>query len=222
MELVLLWRVLWRRWWLILLPVIVAAIFALPAFLSNEQVGAGGFQANFRYSAAQQASNVNPRDGDYQDVWLASEFVVNAFTDWVQSSSFRDELAAQTNTELLNGLSIAADNERSVGIIYMSHPNRTSLELLANAAISVLTSRNQDYFPQLGASPAQVTLLDTIVIQDAPPPLTNRFAPVLQLGAAFFAGLILAGLAEYFDNRLRYKDEIEKQGLRVLASIPKR
>jgi capsular polysaccharide biosynthesis protein len=104
----------------------------------------------------------------------------------------------------------------------MSHPNRTSLEILANAAISVLSSRNQDYFPQLGASPAQVTLLDTIVILDAPPPLTNRFAPVLQLGAAFFAGIVLAGLAEYLDKRLRYKDEVEKQGLQVLASIPKR
>jgi capsular polysaccharide biosynthesis protein len=222
MELVLVMRVLRRRWWLILLPVIVAAVFALPQFLNNEQTGAGGYQTNFRFTAAQSASNVNPRDGDYQDIWLASELLVNAFIDWAQSSSFKEELAVQTNNaEMLNGLNIVADNSRSVGIVYMSHPDRTSLELLANAAVTVLQSRNQAYFPHLGASPAQVTLLDTITILDAPPPLTNRFAPVLQLGAAFFAGLVLAVIAEYFDNRLRYKDELEKQGLKVLGTVPK-
>lgn len=223
MELMVLWRVLLRRWWLIALPVIIAALFALPTFFNNEQSGAGGFQTRFSYSAAQQASNVNPRDGDYQDVWLASEFVVNAFTDWVQSSSFRAELAiAVGNAELLNGLNIVADNSRSIGIVYLSHPDATALETLAATAFDVLQNRNQDYFPHLGAAPAQVTLLDAHVISPAPPALTNRFAPVLQLGAAFFAGLVLAGIAEYFDKRLRYKDEVEKQGLRVLASIPKK
>jgi capsular polysaccharide biosynthesis protein len=28
-------------------------------------------------------------------------------------------------------------------------------------------------------------------------------------------------IAEYFDNRLRYKDELEKQGLKVLGTVPK-
>jgi capsular polysaccharide biosynthesis protein len=222
MELVLVMRVLLRRWWLILLPIIIASIFALPKFLSNEQAGAGGYQTSFRFTAAQEASNVNPRDGDYQDVWLASELLVNAFVDWVQTSKFREELATQTgNPDMLNSLNIVADNSRSLGIVYMSHTDRTSLEILANAAVTVLQSRNQAYFPHLGDSPAQVTLLDTIHITNAPPPLTNRFAPILQLAAAFFAGLVLAGVAEYFDNRLRYKDEVEKQGLNVLGSIPK-
>jgi capsular polysaccharide biosynthesis protein len=222
MELVLVMRVLMRRWWLILLPVIIASAFALPKFLSNEQAGAGGYQTNFRFTAAQQTSNISPRDGDYQDLWLASELLVNAFIDWVQSGKFREELAIQTgNPEMLNGLNIVADNSRSIGIVYMSHPDRTSLDLLANAAVTVLQTRNQAYFPHLGVSPAQVTLLDNLVITDAPAPLTNRFAPILQIGAAFFAGLVLATLAEYFDNRLRYKDEVEKQGLKVLGSVPK-
>lgn len=222
MELIFVMRVLLRRWWIILVPVLIASALAIPDFIRNEQTGAGGFQTQFKYSAAQETSNIATRDGDYQDVWLASEFVVNAFTDWVRSSTFRAELAIQVGDEsLLNGLNIASDNSRSVGIVYMSHTDIEALEKLANAAIEVLQTRNQDYFPHLGDAPAEVTVIDAPLVFPVPPPLTNRFAPVLQIGVALFAGLVLAALAEYFDPTLRYVDELETGGLKVLAAIPK-
>jgi capsular polysaccharide biosynthesis protein len=222
MELILVMRVLQRRWWLILIPVVIAAALALPDFIRNEQTGAGGYQTFFQYSAAQETSNIATRDGDYQDVWLASEFVVNAFTDWVDSRSFRAELTIQVgDEELLNGLSIASDNNRSIGTVYLSHPEEDALTELSNAAIVVLQTRNQAYFPQLGDTPAEVTIIYKPVVTAAPPPLTNRFAPILQIGAALFAGIVLATLAEYFDPTLRYLDEVESQGLKVLAAIPK-
>lgn len=222
MELTIVIRVLLRRWWIILIPVLIASALAIPNFIRNEQSNAGGFQTQFKYTAAQEKSNLPPRDGDYQDVWLASEFVVNAFTDWVRSNSFRSEIATQLGDEsLLNGLNISSDNSRSIGIVYMSHPDSAALEKLANAAIVVLKTRNQVYFPHLGDTPADVTIIDSPVILPAPAPLTNRFAPVLQIGVALFAGLILAAIAEYFDPTLRYIDELESQGLKVLAAIPK-
>lgn len=222
MELILVMRVLSRRWWLVLVPVIVAGFFAVPEFLANEETGSSEFQTRFSYSAAQESSNFDVRDGDYQDVWLASEFVVNAFTDWLQTSSFRDELAIETgDTNLLNGLNIVADNKRSIGVVDMSHPDEQSLKDLREAAITILQTRNQLYFPHLGDSPAEVTIIDLPPVSPAPAPLTNRFEPILQLGVAFFAGLVLAGLVEYFDRTLRYRDEVEAQGLRILATIPK-
>jgi len=222
MELIVVWRVLRRRWWVILLPVIVAAVIAVPEFIQNEQSGSAGWQTNFSYSAAQAASNLDNRDGDYQDVWLASEFVVNAFTEWVQSSTFRAELADVTgNPEFLNGLNIVADNNRSVGVVYMSHPDQLILTRLEEAAIDVLQTRNQAYFPHLGDTSAQVTIINRAGVFPAPQPLTNRFEPILQLGAAFFAGIVLAGILEYFDPRIRYLDEAEADGLSVLAIIPK-
>ncbi len=222
MELILVLRVLMRRWWIIAVPVIVAAFFAIPEFLANEQTGAGGYQTNFSYSAAQEASNFDVRDGDYQDVWLASEFVVNAFTDWVQSTSFRDELIVEVgNEDLLAGLGIAANNDRSIGIVYMSHPDELALTRLEAAAITVLETRSQFYFPHLGDTPAEVTIINRPGISPAPPPLTDTFEPILQLGVAFFAGLVLAGLVEYFDPTLRYRDEVEAQGFKILATVPK-
>lgn len=222
MELILIWRVLRRRWWIILLPVIAASIIAVPQFIQNESTDASGWRTEFSYSAAQEEANLPDREGDFQDVWLASEFVVNAFTDWVQSTTFRTELADVVGNEtLLEGLNIAADNDRSIGVVYMSHPDQLALTRIEEAAITVLSTRTQAYFPHLGDTPAEVTILNRPGVTAAPPPITNRFAPILQLGAALFAGIALAVLVEWFDPTLRYPDEIEAQGVAVLATVPK-
>lgn len=215
-------RMLGRRWWLILLPTLIVAIFAVPDFIRNEQTGSVGFTTSFRYSAAQAQSNLPNRDGDYQDVWLASEFVVNAFTDWVRSSTFRDEMQAILSADVdLSLLGIASDNSRSIGVVTMTYPDGETLARIANAAIQVLGTRNQAYFPHLGDAPAEVTIIDAPVIVPASPPLTNRFAPVIKIGVALFVGLCLALLAEYLDQTVHNDDEVEAQGLRVLASVPK-
>ncbi|MDQ7027808.1 MAG: hypothetical protein Q9P01_19830 [Anaerolineae bacterium] len=222
MELKLVIRMLLRRWWLMLIPAAIVAIFAVPNLIRNEQVASGGFTTGFRYSAAQGQSNLPNRDGDYQDVWLASEFVVNAFTDWVRSSTFRAELQVIVGSDIdLSLLGIAADNSRSIGLVIMSYPDADELAQIADAAIEVLQTRNQDYFPHLGDTPAEVTIIDAPIVEAAPPPLTNRFAPVIQLAVALFIGFCIALLAEYFDQTLRTEDEVEAQGLQVLASIPK-
>ena len=222
MELKLVMRMVLRRWWLMLTPVVIVAIFAIPDLIRNEQSGSGGYTTSFRYSAAQEQSNLPNRDGDYQDVWLASEFVVNAFTDWARSSTFRDELQVIVGADVdLSLLGIAADNNRSIGLVIMSYPDANTLAEIASAAIVVLQTRNQDYFPHLGDAPAEVTIVDAPVVVAAPPPLTNRFAPIIQLGVAAFAGLCLGLLVEYLDQTLRTEDEVEAQGLQVLASVPK-
>lgn len=221
-DVMILGRFLRQRWWLMVIPTAIVSIFAVPQLLSNEQVAAGGFQTSFQYSAAQQQSNFDVREGDYQDVWLASEFVVNAFTDWVRSSSFRDELAQIVANDVdLAPLGIAADNNRSIGLVIMSHPNAGDLEAIASAALTVLQTRNQAYFPHLGDAPAEVTVIDAPQIVAVPPALANRFEPILQIGIALLGGIVLAFAAEYFDTTLRYRDEVEAQGLSVLATIPR-
>lgn len=222
MEIVLLIRILRRRWWLIVIPVVIATLLVIPSFLDSGSAVSGGFTTAIRYSAAQEF-NLPERDGDYQDVWLASELTVNAFTDWIRSNRFRDEI--QSNLEdsnlALEPLSIAADNARSVGVIYLSHPESDALASIANTVMFVLASRNQAYFPQLGGESAQVTILDEPVIASAPPPLTNRFAPLIRIAIAVFVGLFLAFAVEYMDPTIHHQDELDKLGLRTLASIPK-
>lgn len=223
MELTILARVLLRRWWLIAAPVAISAVLVIAGLIAEPAASPGGFSAQIRYSAAQELI-LPQRDGDYQDVWLASELTVNALTDWVRSGSFREEIVAwlaDPATDMAP-LGIAADNARSIGVIYLGHSSAESLQSIAEAAMAVLGGRNQTYFPQLGGQPAQVTILDQPIITPAPPPLTNRVAPILRLGLGLFIGLVLAYLAEYLDLRIHHKDDLQKLGLHVLGVIPRR
>lgn len=213
-----------RWWWLMLLPVLIVGAFLL--LTSLRPTGLTGlpplyYSAQFRYTAAQVGSNVAPRDGDYQDVWLASEYTVNAFTEWIRSSTFRTELQTLLPELDLTRLGISSDNARSIGQVFLSYPDGDGLQRIAEAAITVLATRNQAYFPHLGAQPAEVTLLDAPVVSAAPPPLVNRFEPFLRLGLALIVGLMLALLAEGLDGRVRYDDDVTRAGLRILGKIPR-
>lgn len=226
MELMLIVRVLLRRWWLVLIPVVIVAALVVPDFLQNRGVSAGGYTVTVRYSAAQVLEAIPGRDGDFQDVWLASELAVNAMTDWVRTSSFVQEIKKETDQQNIEinpaALGIAADNQRSVGQITLSYPDQAQLQTITAAALDVLKTRAQDYFPQLGGQPAQVTILDVPQVVAAPPPIANRFAPFIKLGLGLLVGIGLAFLAEYLDPMVRRREQVEALGLNVIGTLPRR
>jgi protein tyrosine kinase modulator len=226
MELMLVIRVLLRRWWMVAVPVVIVAAVVIPDFLQNRGAYSGGYSVTVRYSAAQVLDAIPGRVGDFQDVWLASEMAVNAMTDWVRSSSFIEEIKRETarqNVEINPApLVISADNKRSVGQITLSYPDQTELGAIVTAALDVLKTRAQDYFPQLGGQPAQVTILDVPQIVPDPLPIVNRLAPFIRLGIGFLAGITLAFLAEYLDPYVRRREQVEALGLNVLGTLPRR
>ena len=221
MELRLIIQVLRRYWWLIVVPTVIAAVVVVPALL-NPSADTSTYRVVLRYSAAQQPDAQPPRNGDYQDIWLASELTVNALTAWVQTASFRQEIGTVLDDESvnLNLLTIAADNQRSIGQIFLNHPDPDQLAAIAEAAITTLKTYNQDYFPQVGSAPATVTLLDTPVVVPVPPALTNRFAPLIRIAMGLLAGLGLAFLAHYLDPTLRSRQDVEMLGLPVIGTLP--
>lgn len=221
MEYIELTRILFRRWRLILLPVLVGAIIAIPELVNAMASGGGGYTAQVRYSAAQKL-NLPERDGDYTDIWQASEHTVDALTDWARSASFREEIQAQVaEQELpLAGLNIAADNVRNVGVIYFSHSSREALRAIVDAALIVLTSRSQTYFPQLGGEAALVTILDPATVVSAPPALISRLAPLIRLGIALVIGLALAFFAEYVDPTIYHQNDLRRMGVTLAGVIP--
>jgi capsular polysaccharide biosynthesis protein len=224
MELMLILRVLRRRWWLVLVPLVVVVVIVIPDLLRNRAAASGGYTTFISYTAA-QVLDVPGRDGDYQDIWLASQLTVNALTDWVRTGSFAEEvarnLAAQGIEINPTTLGIAADNDFSIGQLFLSWPDEAQLKLIAAAAIDVLGTRTQAYFPQLGDHPAQVRVLNEPLIAAAPPPIVDRFAPLLKLGLGLVAGVGLAFLAEYLDPTVRGREQVEALGLPVIASIPR-
>lgn len=220
MELLRVLRILLRRWWLVLIPVIVTAALAAPDLLSRRAVS-GGYEASIQYSAFQSMTAIPRQDGDYQDIWLSSELAINAFTDWVQGSSFKQEIAALADNADVSALTVRADNARSLGVITFYHPDSSQLETIVAAAIEVLRTRNHIYFAQLGGEPAEVTILSQTGVVAAPPPLTDRFGPFLRIGLGLLAGIGLALLAHYLDPVIRQREEIEAIGLPVIAVLPR-
>lgn len=224
MELRLIFEVLLRRWWLTLIPPLVVAALVLPDFLNNRGAS-GGYTTTIRYSASQVLEAIPNRDGDYQDVWLASELTVNALTDWVRTSSFLSLVDQETRERgaavSAAAIGVAADNRRSVGVLTLSYPDLDTLSTITEAAIDVLKSRTNFYFPQLGGQPAQVEILDVPTIVAAPPPLINRFDPFIKLGVGLFVGITLAFLAEYLDPTVRRRQQVEDMGLPVIATLPR-
>jgi capsular polysaccharide biosynthesis protein len=222
-ELMLFIRVLLRRWLLVAIPVVIAAAVAVPALLAPASASGGGYSTVIRYTAAQVIEAIPGRDGDFQDVWLASELAVNAFTEWIRSGSFRDEVRALLPAEVaerVNAGTFGADNERSIGQLFIAATDAATLEQLADAAQTVLTTQTGTYFPQLGGQPAQVTLLDRPEINAAPAPITSRLGPLIQLAVALLGGIGLAFLVEYLDPFIYRRDQLDALDLRVVAVVP--
>lgn len=223
MELMLFIRVLLRRWLLVAIPVVIAAAVAVPALLAPASASGGGYSTVIRYTAAQVIEAIPGRDGDFQDVWLASELAVNAFTEWIRSGSFRDEVRALLTADVaerVNAGTFGADNERSIGQLFIAAADAAALEQFADAAQTVLTTQTGTYFPQLGGQPAQVTLLDRPEINAAPAPITSRLGPLIQLAVALLGGIGLAFLVEYLDPYIYRRDQLDALDMRVVAVVP--
>lgn len=225
MELKALWRMFLRRWWIIVLPTVIVAAVTVPQILTPP---AGGFTTSVHLTAAQPPSGDELSYEDQSFVpWTASEYLVNGLTDWVRTNTFKQEvstkLAADGITipaEHMYG-SFAADNARSVIVVYASWHNAEELTAMVEAAVAVLQEGNQDYFPQLAAEPAIVTQLDRVIVFPTAPSLMNRLRPLVKVALALVAGLGLAVLIEYLDDSIYNRRDAELAGLAVLGEIPR-
>jgi len=220
LELLLIWRILRRWWWLIAIPVLITGALAVPSLLNRGAVS-GGFTETITYTAMQSTSAIPRIAGDYQDIWLSSELTVNAFSDWVKGSSFKKELATLVPDANLDALGLATDNAHSVGQIYLSYPTADGLQALGDATIKVLSTRSQAYFAQLGGQPAAVTILGQTPVTPAPPAIIDRLGSLIRVGLGLIAGIALAFLAHYLDPVLRRREDVESLGLPVVGVIPR-
>lgn len=233
MELKAVWSMFWRRWWLVLLPVLVVGALTAPELLDAVSGGSpaagGSWTTVINFTAAQPPSG---QELGYEDAgyfpWLASEYVVNGLADWVTTGSFTAEVSAALGEA---GLAIdagalrpafAPDNARSILRLQISWPDADQLQAIAEAAVDVLQTRSGVYFPQFAAQPAEVIALDSIALAPVPPPLTNRFMPFVKLALGLAVGLGLALLVEYLDDSIRTRADLEALALPVLGQIPRR
>jgi capsular polysaccharide biosynthesis protein len=231
MELIAIWHLFTRRWWLMVLPAVVALIVTLPT-LKNVVSPPPTYAVQVRLTAAappkaETASDTTPYEDSVYVPLLASEYVAVTLPHWITSDTFADEVSRLLSEQ---GTSIApgdlrpafhGDSFRSIVTLYVNWDDATEIRAIAEAAITVLQSRNQTYFPQFAAEPVQVVPLDNVNVSQVASPITVRVAPLIKIMLGLAAGIGLAILAEYLDVTVHTRDDVETLGLSVLAVIPR-
>ena len=94
------------------------------------------------------------------------------------------------------------------------------MQRFANASAQTLQDESGKYFTQLGASRAEIHLIDPPVVVAVGPGLTLRLDLPIRLLLALLAGVALAFLLDYLDDTVRDRAGVEALGLDVLAEIP--
>jgi capsular polysaccharide biosynthesis protein len=229
MELIAIWQLVKRRWWLILLPAVVTLVLTLPT-LPNILSPPVTYLVQVRLTAAAPPSPesegvTTPYEDSVYVPLLASEYVAVMLPHWITSDSFAAEVSAlldQSDTTIddLEG-AFAADSFRSILTLYVVWDKPGEIRLIADAALEVLETRSQSYFPQFAAEPVQVIPLDEVDVTEMAPPITTRITPLIRVMVGLAAGVGLAVLAEYLDRTVRGPEDLKALGLAVLAEIPR-
>jgi capsular polysaccharide biosynthesis protein len=225
MELREYWKVLKRRWLLLVIP----AAVVLGVGLATYRPAAPGYNVGVRFIVSQAPSTAAfESDEERLANWHASEYIAHGLNDWVRGGQFAGRVSARLAAQgvaapagAIQG-SINADNTRSQLVLYMNHADPALLEAMMQAAVAVLVEENALGLPQLGGEPAVVNPLDQPLVHANPSGLRSRLDLPLRIVLALAAGIGLALLVEYLDPTVRDRAEVKALGLAVMGEIPRK
>jgi capsular polysaccharide biosynthesis protein len=224
MELRTYYKILLRWWWLALIPAIIIGLIGIVTFRRPTTT----YSTKIRFSASTPPAfeSAPGFDPTYYS-WLTSEYIVGSLSDWTKTTSFAqavsDELSKQGKNISAATIqsSLASDYVRSQLTLYIHGATADDVSAIANAAITVLQTRNASVFPQLGKNNAVVTPLDVPSISSSSVGLRDSLDLPIRLLLGVAVGVACAFLAHYFDPFVRERKDVEVLGLNVLVEIPK-
>jgi capsular polysaccharide biosynthesis protein len=226
MELRRYWKLLTRRWLLVLVPAAIVLVMGIATYDSPPPV----YNVGVRFIVGQRPSTqaATTEEERYYN-WLTSEYIVNGLTDWVKGGQFAaavsQELVQQQGLELPPGAiqgGLVADNERSMLTLSLTYGDAETLAAMMDAAITVLREKNAAALPQLGDNSAVLVQLDQPVVNQIPGGIRRQLDLPLRVLLALATGVGLALLVEYLDPTIRDRAELDTLGLPVMGEIPKK
>jgi capsular polysaccharide biosynthesis protein len=223
MELVLYWRIVMKRIWIIL--ALLAVVLASYVLLSSES--APVYSASMRF-----VIGIRPEDGasqyytyDRHYTWLTAEYLVDDLAEVVKSQAFARDVAATSGLNVpagaIQGATSAGKLHRILSVQITWH-DPAELERIAGATMEVLRDRNATYMAQLGTENATVSLIDPPNVGVIGVSLRQRLDLPLRLMLALAAGVALTFLLDYLDDTVRGEADLQAMAVPVLAQIPNR
>jgi capsular polysaccharide biosynthesis protein len=224
MELREYWRVLWRRWWLIVGLMLVVLV----ASLIFQTQPTPMYQATMRFTIGVSPESDAERmtmDPLYS-AYLASEYIADDFTEIVKSESFAADVSERLASQ---GIVVPAGSIRGYTVAEKQHriltmqitwPDEAQLRAIAEAARLALEEENAKYFRQLGSQGADVFVIDSPSVVPLGVSLKDRLDIPIRVALGLLAGVGIAFLLHYLDDSLHDPAELEALGIGVLGRIP--
>ena len=224
MELQSYWKILLRRWWLVVAPMAVVVIYVAATYTPPRLA----YQVVMRFAAGTEPAGLS-EDYDRYYPWLTSEYIANGLADaaitqtFAQAVGLRLAKAGHKVPPAAIQPAIVTDNAQSILVVYLTWPDSEQILPIAEAITTELTESGATYFPQLAGVEPGVRRLDA----PAPIPLplglrAQLMGPAIKIGLAMVAGIALALLWHYVDPTLREAGELEEMGIEVVAEIPRK
>jgi len=224
MELKAYWKLLRRRWLLVIVPAVVVLALGLATY----RPAPPAYNAGLRFIVGQPPSPAAAaQDEERYYNWLTSEYIVNGLADWVRGGEFAAAVSAYLMTqgygvppELIQG-GLAADNVRSMLTLSLTAGDAELLRVMLQGVVVVLQTQNAQALPQLGGETAVIIQLDQPVINPIPSGIRSQLDLPLRVALALAAGVGLALLVHYLDPTIQDRAAAEAVGMTILGEIPR-
>ncbi|MHB9031661.1 MAG: YveK family protein, partial [Anaerolineae bacterium] len=199
------WNIVLKRLWIMLALVVLVALTYLIFYRAPQ----ASYNASMRFTVGitpeQSSGNYYTYDRYY--TWLTAEYLIDDLSEVVKSGAFAQDVTQASGLTVpagaIQGATSAGKLHRILSVS-ITWPDRVQLEQIANAAVTVLQTRNSAYFKQLDEN-AVVTLIDPPSINVVGRSLSDRLNLPLRLLIAVVVGLFVVFLLDYLDSSIRDK-----------------
>lgn len=220
--------VLWRRWYLVVLvPILVLGGVLYQAANAHPTYTATTRLAVVRQPEPDPTTAPYFRYDDYY-TYLASEYLLDDLVEVIRGNVFAGDVAqtiASTDGVQISPGEIQADVTSArinrILTVQVTSTDPSRAVMIAQAAGKTLEQKAGSYFGYNSAT--QKAIVNTVQTADGAAPNTHRtqLLEALQVVVGLFAGVLIAYLVEYLDDRLRSPDTVTAAlGLPVIGAIP--
>ena len=228
MELKGYWRIIRRRIWIVVTLTLVVGIASALSIMSRPPASAS-YTASIRLALSlppdPKAGN-NPNYDTRVNAFIATEYLVDDFTEILKSRAFAEDVKAELGDPNLDAMSIAGvektEKTHRILSLEIASSNQEQAKRIAEAAVRVIEKKADEYFTELGTDQATVRVIDPLSLSpDASISRNYQLDIGLRTALGFMAGLALVFLLHYLDSTLYEAEEVKQfLGLPILGEIP--
>lgn len=228
MELRIYFAILRRRWWI---PALLVFLTLALTLISQRpwQPRPPSYALGLSYSVGVQPQ-VGQGEYNYDGYYsaLASEYLIDDFSEIVKGSAFANEVTRRLAGEGITVAPGAIQGSTQAGKLHrilnvtLYGPDAGQLDAIADAVTGAMTEAPHLFMPRLLADQGAVYLVNRGQPVVIGPSLRQRLDLLLRLFLALVAGVLLVFLLEYLDDRVRDRAQLEALGIPVLGEIPRR